>query len=142
MASPPIPQLTGENSMRATPIELTPDPLATFRISPGFKVNGLLFLSGHAAISETGELIGIGDFDLQAEATFQSLQRTLHAGGSDLSRVVKVTIYLTDMGYFDRIVALREQWFSAPYPADTIVEVKALALPELMIEIEAIATAD
>ncbi len=128
--------------MRATPIELTPDPLATFRISPGFKVNGLLFLSGHAAISETGELIGIGDFDLQAEATFHSLQRTLHAGGSDLSRVVKVTIYLTDMGYFDRIVALREQWFSAPYPADTIVEVKALALPELMIEIEAIATAD
>ena len=128
--------------MRATPIELIPDPLATFRISPGFKANGLLFLSGHAAISETGELMGIGDFDAQAEATFQSLQRTLRAGGSDLSQVIKVTIYLTDMAYFERIVALREQWFSAPYPADTIVEVKALALPELMIEIEAIATAD
>jgi enamine deaminase RidA (YjgF/YER057c/UK114 family) len=56
--------------------------------------------------------------------------------------VVKVTIYLTDMSYFERIVALRQQWFSAPYPADTIVEVKALALPELMIEIEAIATTD
>ena len=128
--------------MSAAPIELTPDPLAPFHISPGFKVNGLLYLSGHAAIAESGDLVGIGDFDAQAEATFESLQRTLRAGGSDLSRVIKVTIYLTDMGYFERIVALRKQWFSAPYPADTIVEVKALALPELMIEIEAIATAD
>ena len=80
--------------MTATPIKLTPDPLAPFRISPGFEVNGLLFLSGHAAISETGELVGIDNFDAQAEATFQSLQRTLEAGGSDLSKVVKVTIYL------------------------------------------------
>ncbi|MEL0307464.1 MAG: RidA family protein, partial [Halieaceae bacterium] len=68
-----------------------------------------------------------------------SLQRTLKAGGSDLSKVIKVTIYLTAMSHFEKIVALRGEWFSEPYPADTIVEVKALALPELMIEIEAIA---
>lgn len=128
--------------MTAEPIVLDPDPLAPYRISPGYKANGMLFLSGHAAISEAGELVGVGDFDAQAEATFESLQRTLKAGGSDLSRVIKVTIYLTDMGYFERIVDLRGQWFSEPYPADTIVEVKSLALPELMIEIEAIAMAD
>lgn len=128
--------------MAATPIELNPDPLAPFRISPGFKANGMLFLSGHAAISESGELVGVGDFDAQAQATFEALRRTLQAGGSDLDRVIKVTIYLTDMSYFDRIVELRGDWFSAPYPADTIVEVKSLALPELMIEIEAIAMAD
>ena len=128
--------------MAATPIELNPDPLAPFRISPGFKANGMLFLSGHAAISESGELVGVGDFDVQAQATFEALRRTLQAGGSDLDRVIKVTIYLTDMSYFDRIVELRGDWFSAPYPADTIVEVKSLALPELMIEIEAIAMAD
>lgn len=128
--------------MTAEPITLDPDPLAPYRISPGYKANGMLFLSGHAAISEAGELVGVGDFNAQAKATFESLQRTLKAGGSDLSRVIKVTIYLTDMGYFERIVDLRGQWFSEPYPADTIVEVKALALPELMIEIEAIAMAD
>ena len=128
--------------MTAEPIVLDPDPLAPYRISPGYKANGMLFLSGHAAISEAGELVGVGDFDAQAKATFESLQRTLKAGGSDLSRVIKVTIYLTDMGYFERIVDLRGQWFSEPYPADTIVEVKSLALPELMIEIEAIAMAD
>ena len=126
-------------SMAAEAIKLDPDPLAPYRISPGFKVNGMLYLSGHAAISESGELVGVGDFDAQAQATFESLQRTLQAGGSDLSHVIKVTIYLTEMTHFEKIVALREQWFTAPYPADTIVEVKALALPELMIEIEAIA---
>ena len=56
-----------------------------------------------------------------------------------MAHVVKVTIYLTDMGNFPKVVALRERYFSAPYPADTIVEVTSLALPELEIEIEATA---
>ena len=127
--------------MNPEPILLDPDPLAPYLISPGFKVNSMLYLSGHAAISESGELVGVGDFDAQAQATFESLERTLRAGGSDLAHVVKVTIYLTDMSHFDKIVSLREKWFSTPYPADTIVEVRSLALPELMIEIEAIAVA-
>jgi enamine deaminase RidA (YjgF/YER057c/UK114 family) len=55
---------------------------------------------------------------------------------------VKVTIFLTDMGNFAKIVELRQRWFSPPYPADTIVEVRALALSELEIEIEAIAVAE
>jgi 2-iminobutanoate/2-iminopropanoate deaminase len=46
------------------------------------------------------------------------------------------------MGYFDRIVELRGHWFTAPYPADTIVEVRSLYSPDAMIEIEAIAVAD
>ena len=130
---------TGRLSISVEPIHLDPDPLAPYCISPGFKANGMLYLSGHAAISESGELVGVGDFAAQAQATFESLQRTLRAGGSDLSKVIKVTIYLTDMSHFEEVVALRQKWFSAPYPADTIVEVSALALPELMIEIEAIA---
>ncbi len=128
--------------MSATPIHLDPDPLKPFRISPGYVVNGMAYLSGHAAISESGELVGIGDFDVQAEATFQSLERTLKAAGSDLSKVIKVTIFLTDMANFEKIVDLRGKWFTEPYPADTIIEVTSLALPELMIEIEAIATVD
>ena len=72
---------------------------------------------------------------------FRNLQRVLEAGGSSLDRVVKVTIFLTDMANFPKIVELRGKWFTPPYPADTIVEVSALALPELEIEIEAIAVA-
>jgi 2-iminobutanoate/2-iminopropanoate deaminase len=52
-----------------------------------------------------------------------------------------ITISPTDMANFGKIVELRHRWFTAPYPADTIVEVSALALPELEIEIEAIAVA-
>jgi len=61
-------------------------------------------------------------------------------GGSSLERIVKVTIFLTDMAHFEKIVELRRRWFTPPYPADTIVEVSSLALPELEIEIEALAT--
>ena len=118
-----------------------PDPYEPFRLSQGFRVGDLLLISGQAAIDEHGELVGVGDFDAQAEQTFRNLARVLEAGGSSLDRVVKVTIFLTDMANFPKIVELRGKWFTAPYPADTIVEVTSLALPELEIEIEAIAVA-
>ena len=53
-----------------------------------------------------------------------------------------LTIYLKNMENFPKVVALREAYFTPPYPADTIVEVTSLALPDLEIEIEAIALAD
>jgi len=73
---------------------------------------------------------------------FKNLKRVLEAAGSSLAQVVKVNIYLTDMSYFPKIVELRSRHFSPPWPADTIVGVTALALPELMIEIEAMALVD
>lgn len=124
-----------------TPIRLDPDPYEAFPLSQGFRVGDLLLVSGQAAIDEHGQLVGVGDFDAQAEQTFRNLQRVLEAGGSSLDRVVKVTIFLTDMANFPKIVELRGKWFTPPYPADSIVQVVALALPELEIEIEAIAVA-
>ena len=123
------------------PIRLDPDPYEPFRLSQGFRVGDLLLISGQAAIDEHGALVGVGDFDAQAEQVFLNLSRVLEAGGSSLDRIVKVTIFLTDMANFPKIVELRGKWFTPPYPADTIVEVTSLALPELEIEIEAIAVA-
>jgi len=120
-------------------IRLDPDPYEPFRLSQGFRVGDLVIVSGQAAIDPDGQIVGIGDFDAQAEQVFKNLARVLEAAGSGLDRVVKVTIYVTDMGNFPKIVDLRGRWFSRPYPADTIVEVTSLALPELEIEIEAIA---
>ena len=122
-------------------IEFDPDPYVPFRLSQGFRVGDLVLVSGQAAIDEHGALVGVGDFDAQADQVFRNLQRVLEAGGSSLDRVVKVTIFLTDMANFPKIVDLRGRWFTEPYPADTIVEVSSLALPELEIEIEAIAVA-
>lgn len=110
-----------------------------FNISQGFEVGNLIIVSGQASINEQGEIVGENNFDEQAIQVFKNLKSVLNAGNSDLDKVIKVTIYLTDMSYFPRIVELRKEYFSVPYPADTIVEVSSLALPELLIEIEAVA---
>ena len=122
-------------------IRLDPDPFEPYALSQGFRVGDLVIVSGQAALDAQGNVVGARDFDAQAEQVFRNLARVLEAGGSSLDRVVKVTIFLTDMANFGKIVELRRRWFTAPYPADTIVEVSALALPELEIEIEAIAVA-
>lgn len=120
-------------------VSTKPDPYEPYRISQGMRVGNLLFVSGQAAIDQRGQLVGVGDFDAQAEQAFKNLEQVLEAGDSSLRDVAKVTIFLTDMSNFAKIVDLRGKWFSEPYPADSIIQVAALALPELEIEIEAVA---
>ena len=116
-----------------------PDPYAPFLLSQAIKANGFVFVSGQAAIGDNGEIVGEGDFDRQAEQAFGNLDRALKASGSGLDKVVKVTIFLRSMEKFAKIVELRRRWFSAPYPADSIIEVSSLYSPKALIEIEAIA---
>lgn len=123
-------------------IQTDPDYYEPFRIAQAYRVGDLIITSGQAAIDRAGNLVGVGDFDAQAEQTFGNLQDLLQAAGSGLDKIVKVTIYLRDMSNFPKILDLRERYFTPPYPADTIVEVSSLALPELEIEIEAMALAD
>ena len=127
---------------QAKRIHMTPDNYAPFNIALGYRVGNLVFVSGQAAIDDQGKVVGAGNFDAQAEKAFDNLRRVLEAGGSSMKKIVKVNIYLTDMANFPKIVALRAGHFSKPYPADTIVEVRGLALKELMIEIEAMALVD
>ena len=124
---------------QAIRIKTDPDPYEAFRLAQAYRVDNMIYVSGQAAFTLEGELVGVGDFDAQAVQTFENLRGVLRAGGSDLSKVIKVTIFLKDMGNFSKIVALREKYFAPPYPADTIVEITGLALPELEIEIEAMA---
>jgi reactive intermediate/imine deaminase len=120
-------------------ITIDPDPYEPYLLSQGIRVGELLLVSGQVGIDEAGELVSLDDFDAQADQAFRNLSRVLEAGGSSLDRVVKVTIFLTDMTNFPKIVELRRRWFTPPYPADTIVEVRSLYRPEVKIEIEAIA---
>lgn len=124
---------------RIKAISLPDDPLAPYCIAPAWQVGDLLFLSGQASIGADGSIVGEGDFDAQLAQTFANIETVLAAAGSDLSKIVKVTIYLTDMGNFPKIVEARKRWFTPPYPADTTLEVRSLALPELMVEIDVIA---
>jgi len=117
-----------------------PDPYEPFLLSQGIKANGWLFISGQAGAGEDGRIVP-GGVLAQGEQAFANLRRALEAGGASLKDVVKVTIFVTDMGHFNDVVTLRRKFFSAPYPADTIAEIRALYTPEAMIEIEAIAIA-
>ena len=124
---------------KAYPILLEPNPFNQFHISAGFQVGDFLFLSGHVPIDQDGMAVE-ASFDEQASLTLENLQRTLQQGGSCLKRVIKVTIYVTNMKLFrPKIMELRQKWFKPPYPADTLVEVSALCHPSRLIEIEAIA---
>ncbi|MDA0230439.1 MAG: RidA family protein [Proteobacteria bacterium] len=127
---------------QAIRIKTDPDPYEAFCLAQAYRVDNMIYVSGQAAFSLEGKVVGAGDFDAQAVQVFENLQTVLQAGGSDLSKVIKVTIFLKDMGNFSKIIALRKKYFTPPYPADTIVEITGLALPELEIEIEAMAFVD
>lgn len=116
-----------------------PDPYKPFNISQAIQFENLVFVSGQAAYDEKGDLIGAGDFDTQAHQAFKNLKKVLEASGSDLTKVIKVTIFMKSMSYFDRIVKFRKRYFSEPYPADSIIEVASLYSKDALIEIEAIA---
>jgi reactive intermediate/imine deaminase len=127
--------------MNIEQIKTDPDPYAPYLLSQGMRVGELVLVSGQVGIDEVGELVSVDDFDAQADQAFRNLSLVLEAGGSALHNIVKVTIFLTDMANFPKIVELRRKWFTPPYPADTIVEVRSLYRPEVQIEIEAIALA-
>jgi reactive intermediate/imine deaminase len=123
-------------------IATDPDPYAPYLLSQGIRIGELLLVSGQVGIDGEGELVSLGDFETQADQAFRNLKTVLEAGGSGMDRVVKVTIFLTDMAAnFPKVVELRRKWFTPPYPADTIVQVESLYRPEVMLEIEAIAVA-
>lgn len=115
-----------------------PDNYEPFLLSQAIRFGDLLFVSGQAGAGDDGKIVE-GDFRAQGEQAFANLKRALEAGGSGLESVIKVTIFVTDMGNFREVVELRRKFFTAPYPADTIAEIKALYDPAAMIEIEAIA---
>jgi 2-iminobutanoate/2-iminopropanoate deaminase len=123
-------------------IATDPDPYAPYLLSQGIRIGDLLLVSGQVGIDGSGELVSLDDFEVQADQAFRNLAQVLEAGGSSMDRVAKVTIFLTDMAAnFPKVVELRRKWFTPPYPADTIVEVRSLYRPEVMLEIEAIAVA-
>jgi 2-iminobutanoate/2-iminopropanoate deaminase len=119
-------------------VHTTHDVYEPYLLSQGIRMGNVLYISGQAGYDNEGRIVA-GGFRAQGEQAFANLRRALEAGGSSLKNVAKVTIFVTDMSHFKEVVELRRKYFAEPYPADTIVEIKALYTPEAMIEIEAIA---
>lgn len=120
-------------------VSVEPDWYEPYAISLGIRIGNLVFVSGQGAVDEHGANVGGSDFEAQGRQVFANLARVLDEAGSGLEHVVKVTIFVTDMAMIDQVIALRREFFTRPFPADTIAQVSALASPEWQIEIEAVA---
>ncbi|MGW4384594.1 RidA family protein [Kitasatospora sp. NPDC004531] len=100
----------------------------------------LVQVSGQVALDEHGEVVGVGDPVAQARQVFANLVRCLAAAGAGFADVVKLTIFVTDIGYLPAVREAREAHLDpARLPASSAVQVVALVRPELLIEIEALA---
>jgi 2-iminobutanoate/2-iminopropanoate deaminase len=106
------------------------------------KVEGaqtILYLSGQVDYDDKGGCAHPGDFAAQAKATLAAVKAQVEAGGGTMANIVKVTTFVTDMRYRPDYARIRGEFFGPKMPASTMVAVTALALPELLIEIEAVA---
>jgi 2-iminobutanoate/2-iminopropanoate deaminase len=103
------------------------------------RVGHLLFVSGCVSVDASGSVVGEGDVVAQAQQVFTNIGLCLAAAGAGFGDVVKVTTFLTNVADRARINPVRQEFFGSARPASTLVEVSALVLPELLIEVEVIA---
>lgn len=114
-----------------------PAPIGPY--SPAMAFDRLLFVSGQgAADPATGALAG-PDIETQTEQVFRNLEAILHAAGSDLGKVLRCGVFLVDMGEFERMNAVYARAFGGHRPARTTVQVSALPMAGLRVEIDAVA---
>lgn len=103
-------------------------PAAVGPYSQAVRHGDTVFLSGQIPLDpQTMELVG-GGIGAQAHRVFQNLEAVCQAAGSDLAGIVKLNLYLTDMGNFAAVNEVMKQYFSEPYPARAAVGVAALPL--------------
>jgi 2-iminobutanoate/2-iminopropanoate deaminase len=97
-----------------------------------------IFVSGMTARKGT-EIVGGDSMYGQAKAIFVKIQKLIETAGGKMDDVVKVTIFVTDIKRREEVWKARAEHFSGDFPCSTLVEVSALAQPELLVEVEAIA---
>jgi reactive intermediate/imine deaminase len=99
----------------------------------------LLFVSGQLPFDHDGTLVGEGDMARQTEAVFENLKAILEANGGSFADVVKTSTFVTDISQLPVVREVRSRYLPDPPPASTAVEISALARPEALIEVEAVA---
>ena len=105
----------------------------------------LVFIAGQTALDRDGHVVGRHDFAAQADRVFENLAIALRMSGCTAANLIKLTVFLTDMGNLGRYREARNSFFASvtppAAPAVTLVEVSKLYGPDFLIEIEAIAAA-
>jgi len=112
-------------------------PQAIGPYSQAVKAGGLMFISGQIPLNpETGDLVS-GSIEDEANQVLQNIKSICEAAGHGMEDIVKITIFLTDLGNFATVNDVMKKHFSEPYPARATVEISGLPLG-VNVEIEAI----
>lgn len=108
--------------------------------SQGVRAGGFIFTAGQIALDPvSGKMVG-DTIEEQTRRVLENLKAVLEAAGSGMHKVVKTTVFITDMAQFARMNAVYTEYFPAPYPARSTLPMAALPLGGL-VEIECIALA-
>jgi enamine deaminase RidA (YjgF/YER057c/UK114 family) len=104
----------------------------------------LVFIAGQVAAGPNGEIVGAGDLAAQARQAYRNVVTAVRGAGGDVRDIAKITIYVVEhtAAKLPVVRAAREEVFGTHRPASTLVGVQALASPEYLIEVEAIAVLD
>jgi 2-iminobutanoate/2-iminopropanoate deaminase len=100
-----------------------------------------IFVSGQLARDREGNVVGAGDMRAQMRQVGENVKAALEAAGASLADIVKSNTYVTDIEEFFKHVDVRMEYFGA-LPTSTTVEVRRLAHPDLLVEVEVIAVVD
>lgn len=101
---------------------------------------GVVYLRGQIGQDlETGQSVGIGDVEAQAEQAMANIAMLLDEAGGSLEHIVKVVIYLTDIRFREPVYRTMGRWLKGVHPVSTGLVVDALARPEWLVEIDATA---
>ena len=112
--------------MARQPIQTDLAPAAIGPYSQAVRAGDTVFLSGQIPLDpSTGEIVA-GDIAAQARRAFDNLKAVCEAAGGSFDDIVRVGLYLTNLGQFAQVNAVMAEYFSAPYPARSTIEVAAL----------------
>jgi len=123
--------------MTRTPIHTEKAPAAVGPYSQAIATDSLLFTSGVIPIDPLTGHIPDADIETHTHQVLKNLGAIASAAGTDLSKALKVTVFLTDMANFQRVNGVYAQYFQEPFPARSAIQVAALPLGAA-IEIEAV----
>jgi 2-iminobutanoate/2-iminopropanoate deaminase len=98
-----------------------------------------VWLAGQVAFEDAAGRSLAGDFDGQVREIFRRLGETLAEAGGTLADMVTMTVFITDARHGDRFTELRTEIFRGDFPASALITIRALARPEMLVEVQGIA---
>ena len=99
----------------------------------------LVFISGMTSRRADGTIAGVGDIEAQTRQVCENLKSAVETAGGTMDDICRVDVYVRNMEHFDKIHKVRREYFKAPAPASTMVEVTKMTSPDYLIEMNAIA---